>query len=241
VVKAPGGYDGQRESILEDLAVLTGGRCLRASAGDRLEGVCATDLGSARQAWARRDAFAILGAAGHRQAIRTRAIGVRAELGAVHDNPAQRKLLEHRLANLAGVAAIVRVGGASEVEREERRLRVEAAMRSGQLALSGGVVPGGGAALLAAAATVTDRTVGERVLKRALASPLRLIARVAGLDPSVIAAQAGRHPGEGFDVVRRCWTPTLLDPYAVVLAALEASVSAAAIGLTAEAVIRRSA
>jgi chaperonin GroEL len=237
-VKAPGAYHGQSESILEDLAVLTGGRCLRAAAGDRLERVNAGDLGSARQAWARRDAFAILGAGGQRQAIRRRAIGVRAELGAVHDNPAQRRLLEKRLANLAGVAAIVRIGGASDVEREERRLRVEAAMRSGQLALSGGVVPGGGAALIAAAESLTDWTVAERMLKRALVSPARLIARLAGLDPGLIVAQASSHPGEGFDVLRKCWTAALVDPYAVVRAALEASVSAAATALTAEAVIR---
>jgi len=239
-VKAPGGYDGERELILEDLAVLTGGRCLRSVAGDRLEQVCAADLGNARQAWARRDAFAILGAAGPRQAIRMRAIGVRADLGAVRDNPARRRLLEKRLANLAGVAAIVRVGGASDVEREERRLQVEAAMRSAQLALSQGVVPGGGAALILAAAALTHRTAAERVLARALASPLRLIARLAGLDPTPIAAQAGCHPGQSFDVLRRCWTSTLVDPYPVVRAALDTSVSAAATALSAEAVVRRS-
>jgi chaperonin GroEL len=240
-VKAPGGYDGQRELILEDLAVVTGGRCLRSAAGDRLEGVCATDLGSARQAWARRDTFAILGAAGHRPAIRERAIGVRAELGAVRDNPSQRRLLQKRLANLAGVGAIVRVGGASDAEREERRLHVEAALRSAQLALSQGVVPGGGASLIAASAALGQRTPAEQALKRALASPLRLIAHLAGLESSVIAGQACAHPGQSFDVIRQCWTSTLLDPYPVVLTAVEASVRAAATALCAEAVIRRSA
>ena len=205
-VRAPAAYDPQRDAILEDLAVLTGARCLRAAAGDRLERVCAADLGSARQAWARNDAFAILGAAGDRQAIRARALAVRAETGQVRDNPAQRRLLERRLANLSGVAALVRVGGATEVERDQRRLRVEAAMRSGRLALQDGVVPGGGAALIACAEAIPPRTAADRVLQRALASPLRMLARLAGLDPSADRRARAVSPGQGFDVLRQTWT-----------------------------------
>jgi chaperonin GroEL len=240
-VKAPAAYDAQREAILEDLAVLTGGRYVRAAAGDRLERLSAADLGSARQAWARHDAFAILGAAGDRQSIRARALAVRAESGQVRGNPAQRRWLEKRLANLSGVAALVRVGGATDAEREERRLRVDAAMRSGRLALQDGVVPGGGAALLGCAAAIPPRSPAGRVLQRALASPLRMIARLAGFDPSAIAEQASCHPGAGFDVLRRTWTPRLVDPYAVVDAALEASISATSTAISAEAVVRRSA
>ena len=238
-VRAPGAYEPQREQILEDLALLTGARYVRVAAGDRLESISAADLGSARQAWARHDRFAILGAAGDRPAIRARALAVRAELGRVHDEPARRMWLQKRLGNLSGVAAVVRVGGATDVEREERRLRVEAAMQSGRLALREGVVPGGGAALIECASALTRDTVAERVLVRALSDPLRRIAQLAGCDPSTVANQARCHPRLAFDAIRRSWTSTLVDPYAVVSAALEASVSAAATAIGAEAIIRR--
>jgi chaperonin GroEL len=237
--KAPAAFDRQQASILEDLAILTGGRCLRAAAGDRLESICANDFGSARQARARRDSFAILGVTGDRQAIRARAIGVRAELETAHDNPSERRLLEKRLANLSGVAAVVRVGGVTDAERDARCLRVSAAVRSGRLALEEGVVPGGGVALLNCAHSLTHATAAAGMLKRALAAPLRLIAKSAGLDPSSIAAQAYGHPGEGFDVVRQNWTASLLDPYAVISAALETSLDTAASAIAAEAVVRR--
>ena len=240
-VKAPGAFDRQQGSILEDLAILTGGLCVCTAAGNRLESICAKDLGSARQAWARRDSFAILGATGDRPTIRARAIGVRSELETTHANPSERRLLEKRLANLSGVAAVVRVGGATDAEREVGCLRVEAAIRSSRLALDEGVVPGGGVALLNCAQSLTHATAAARMLKRALAGPLRRIAKSAGLDASSIAAHAFCHPGEAFDVVRLTWTPTLVDPYAVVSAALEASISAAAIAITADAVVRRQA
>jgi chaperonin GroEL len=237
-VRAPA-HDQQRVSILEDLAVLTGAHCLRLATGDRLEGVRAADLGSARQAWARNDAFGILGGAGDRLAIRSRAIACRAELGQVRDNPAERKLLQKRLANLSGVAAVVRVGGVADADREQRSLRSEAAIRAAQLALRDGVVPGGGAALINCAEALTLATPARIILKRALASPMRLLARLAGLEPATLATQVCSHRGESFDVLRRTWTPTLVDPYPVVSAALEASISAAATAMSAEAVVRR--
>jgi chaperonin GroEL len=230
-VKAPSG-----EGVLDDMAVLTGSRCLRAAAGDRLENIRETDLGRARQALARQDRCTMLGAAGDRAAIRARTIAVRAELAALGDNPAARQVWQRRIANLCGVAAIVRVGAASETEREALRLRVEAATRSAQLGLLEGVVPGGGAALLHCA---RNRSTGERILGRALAGPLRLIARLAGYDAGSIVSDARTQPGMAFDALSGVWTDALLDPYAVVAAALEASVSAAATATTAEAVIRR--
>ncbi len=130
----------------------------------------------------------------------------------------------------------MRVGGASETEREARRLRVEAATRAARLALLDGVVAGGGAALLRCAC---DVSAAERILGRALASPLRLIARLAGLDAEAIVAEARMQPRAAFDVLRGMWTDVLVDPYAVVASALEASVSAAVTAVTAEAVIRR--
>jgi chaperonin GroEL len=229
-VKAPSAAE------LEDLAVLTGGRCLCAAAGDRLEDVRETDLGRARQAWARHNTFTILGAGGGRDAIRAHMMAVRAELGAARDNPAERRQYERRIANLCGVAAVVRVGGASESEREALRLHVEAATRSARLALLDGVVAGGGAELLRCA---SGASAGDRILGRALASPLRLIARSAGFDAERIVAEARLQPDAAFDVLSGRWTHLLVDPYAVVAAALEASVSAVLTAVTAEAVIRR--
>jgi chaperonin GroEL len=231
VVKAPPG-----EGVLEDLAILTGSRCLRAAAGDRLENVREADLGRARQAWARRDGFTILGAAGERTAIRARTLAVRGELAALRDDPALRRLYERRIANLCGVAALVRLGSASESEREALRLRVEAATRAARLALLEGVVPGGGAALLHCA---SDGSIEDPRLGRALASPLRLIGRLAGFDADMLVAEARMQSGRAFDVLRGMWTDALVDPYPVIAAALDASVSAALTAVTAEAVIRR--
>jgi chaperonin GroEL len=230
-VKAPSG-----EGVLEDVAILTGSRCLRTDAGDRLENIRETDLGRARQTWARHDGCTILGAGGDLAAIRARTIAVRSELAAVRDNPAARRAYERRIANLCGVAAVVRVGGASETECEALRLRVESALRSAQFGLLEGAVPGGGAALLHCARA---GSTGERILGRALASPLRLIARQAGYDAGSIASEARMRPGMAFDVLNGVWTDALVDPYTVVAAALEASASAAATAMGAEAVIRR--
>jgi chaperonin GroEL len=231
VVKAP-----PTEGVLEDMAILTGSRCLRAATGDRLENIRETDLGRARQAWARHGECSILGAGGDRAAIRARTVAIRAALAAVRDNPAARRECEHRMANLCGVAAVVRVGGATEIERDALRLRVEAATRSAQLALQEGVVPGGGAALLRCAC---DGSTGERIVGRALATPLRLIAQQAGYNPALIISESRVRPGMAFDVLRGVWTDALVDPYRVVAAAVEASVSAAVTSITAEAVIRR--
>ena len=166
--------------------------------------------------------------------------GAGRDSGQVRDNPAQRRLLEKRLANLSGVAALVRVGGATDAEREERRLRVEAAMRSGRLALQEGVVPGGGAALIGCAEALPRRTAAERVLQRALASPLRTIARLAGFDPSADRRAGALPPRSGLRRDAPDLEPALVDPYAVVAAAVEASVSAAATAISADAVVRRS-
>jgi chaperonin GroEL (HSP60 family) len=113
-------------------------------------------------------------------------------------------------------------------------------MRSGQLALRDGVVPGGGAALNGCAEKLLPVTPAERILKRSMASPLRHIARLAGFDPDIVSAQARCHPGQAFDVIRQTWSATRVDPYPVVSAALDASVSAAATAISADAIVRRS-
>jgi chaperonin GroEL len=240
----------QRTRILEDLAILTGGRCVRAEAGERLEEVKAEDLGRARQVWATRSAFGVLGGRGERAAIRRRLAEAKAEAVAVRDDRYLYDKIQERIGKLAGTAAVVRVGAPTTAAREDLRLRVEAAVAAARLALAQGVVPGGGAALLACAQVLEEaaspdtRAVGLRVLARALAEPMRVIVGHAGHDAGAVVAEGRRRgPGWTFDVVRGAWVDAwssgLVDAAAVVAAALEASVGGACASLSVEGLIRR--
>jgi chaperonin GroEL len=247
-VRAPA-FGTQRTRILEDLAVITGGRCLLEERQERLTEVSDQHLGRARQAWATRTAFGVLGGKGDRVAIRQRIAAARLELGAADDLYTREKIKE-RIGKLAGAVAIIRVGAPTSAAQEELKVRIEAAVKSAQAALGEGVVPGGGAALLACQPALAqlaasgDEALGLRALSRALAEPLRTIARNAGLEAGLLVEETSRR-GEPwvFDVVRREWVDArqagLVDPLAVVLTALETSVSAAATALSAEVLIQR--
>ena len=254
-VRAPS-IGEQQVRILEDLAVVTGGRCMRRACGERLEDVTVADLGQARQAWASKSAFGILGGRGDRAAIRQRIAEARAELGAISDDQYARDKVRERIGKLAGTAAVIRVGAPTTGEREELKLRVEAAVTAARAALEHGVVPGGGGALLACAPALEtlaadcdradrgDEAAGVRALARALAEPMRTIARNAGLESAPILAEARRRgPGWTFDVLRQEWVDPfdagIVDPLAVVLTALETSASAVAATVTADVLIRR--
>lgn len=247
-VQAPS-IGAQRTRILEDIAVATGGRCLVAEAGGRPEEVTPGDLGSARQAWASRRTFAILGGRGSREAIRRRIGEAKAELAAT-DDPTLIRRIRERIGKLAGAAAVVRVGAPTDDAREELKVRIEAAVQSARLGLEQGVVAGGGAALLACGAGLErldlegDAAIGARILARALEAPLRTIAANAGRDPSpIVHAARRRGPDWAFDVVRGAWVQAhevgLVDPLAVALAALKGGASAGGLALTTEALVRR--
>ena len=249
-VKAPS-FGLQRTQILEDIAAITGGRCICKERQDRMADVIADDLGRARQAWAARSAFGILGGRGDKAVIRQRIGQVKAELGQVPiDDVYTTSLLRERIGKLAGTAAIVRVGAAGQAEQEELKIRIEAAVSAGRSALSDGVVPGGGAALIACAVVLhsadvrssLEEAAGMRALEEALAEPMRVILKNAGLEPEVIV-DAARHNGMTYDVVRRefvdPWRAGYADPLSVTQAALESSVSAAATALTSEVLIHR--
>ena len=248
-VSAPSiGY--QRTGILEDLATMTGGRCIRVELGDRLERVSPDDLGSARQVWATRQAFGVMGGRGDRAAIRKRIVDVRAELSAGQDDPYIRTKVRERLAKLTGTGASIQVGAPTKRSQELLRQRIDATITSTRLALEGGVVPGGGGALLACAAELErqagtgDEGAGVRLLARALAAPALVIARNAGLDGRAIVHQRhGRGGATAFDVLKGAWVDArksgLVDPVGVTRAALEAAVSTAVTALTAEVMIRR--
>ena len=246
-VRAPS-FGVQRTRILEDIAAITGGRCVCQERYDRLADVSVHDLGRARQAWATRFAFGILGGHGSKAAIRQRIADAKAELGRVDNDPHTTRLIRERIGKLAGTAAIVRVGAPTQAEQEELKLQVEAGVRSARSALSDGVVPGGGAALLACIAALEalevggDEAFGVKALAHALAEPMRVIVANAGLQPAPIVERA-RCGRQVYDVVRRGWVDPwsggIIDPLSVAEAALATSVSAIATALRSEVLIHR--
>ncbi|MCC6627859.1 MAG: chaperonin GroEL [Chloroflexi bacterium] len=249
-VKAPS-IGSQRTFILEDIAVITGGRCVHQEAAERFEDVQSYDLGRARQAWATRWAFGILGGMGSKGAIRQRINEAKAELKTIKDDDYTVGKIRERIGKLAGAAAIIRVGAPTKADQAERRLRIEAAVTAGRAALQEGVVAGGGAAFIACIPALErlaselngDEAVGVRALAGALTAPMRAIAENAGLAPSSIVHLA-REKGLPwtFDVVRQAWVDAyangIADPLPVVLAALEISISAATMALTTDVLIR---
>jgi len=249
VVQAPSTGD-VRAAILGDLAVIGGGHLVQHAAGGLAEFVPA-DLGRARQAWATRSAFGILGGRGTRGAIRQRVAEARAALQRAADDQYQRSMAQQRIGRLLGIGAVIRVGAASELAREDLRLRAEAAVNAARLALEDGVVAGGGLALVRAAAALrcrawqADEAVAAQVLAVALEAPLRTILRNAGAQaPGRVLDEAGRRGAwETFDVVRGTWVDAwqtgLLDPLAVTRTAVEVSASAARTALTTGALVLR--
>jgi chaperonin GroEL len=251
-VRAPS-IGTQRARILEDLAVITGGRCISQERHDGLADVTIDDLGKARQGWATRFAFGILGGHGTKSAIRQRIAEARAELRAVEDDVYTTTKIQERIGKLAGTAVTIHVGAPTKAEQEDLKLRIEAAVRSARSAVQEGVVPGGGLALLACTSALKamevtgDEAVGVQALAQALGEPMRAIVRNAGLDAGPIMDEARRGVQQDqprvFDVLRREWVDPwragIVDPLAVALAALETSVSTAVLALTADVLVRR--
>lgn len=246
--KAPH-FGDQRAGILDDLATVTGGRSVLIDRHERLEDVTLADLGRARQAWVTHSHFGILGGRGEKAAIRERIKIVKQELRATsEDDQWSRERVKERIGKLSGLSAQIKVGAPTPSTRDELKLRVEAAVTSARAAVQDGVVPGGGAALVACGPALKslelsgDEALGARILARALAEPMRTLARNAGLDPSAIVAEARkRGPGWTYDVVDNgwvnAWKAGILDPLPVTTAGLEAAVSAAGAALTSDVLI----
>jgi chaperonin GroEL len=244
-VRAPS-MGTQRLRILEDLAVTTGGRCLSEERGDRLEDVTIADLGQARQVWATRFSFGILGGQCNKAAIRGRIAEAKAELSAVETNDEfTREKIKERIGKLGGTAAVIHVGAATESEQEDLKMRIEAAVRAARSAVEDGVVVGGGAALIACIGALEalcpggDEAVGVQTLAHALAEPMRAIVHNAGYEPEPILFEARARPGQAFDVTTGVWTTAIADPVAVTITALETAISAAGSALSADVLIRR--
>jgi chaperonin GroEL len=247
-VKAPG-FGDRRKAMLEDLAILTNAQVITEEAGRRLETAELTDLGTARRVSANKDYTTIIEGAGSDQAIQGRIAQIRAQIETTTSEFDKEKLQE-RLAKLAGGVAVIRVGGATEVELKEKKHRVEDALSATRAAVEEGIVPGGGVALINAISSLEKLTddhpdvrTGIQIMRRALEEPLRRIAANAGQEGSVIVEELRRRnqvrlgydasTGEFVDMVER----GIIDPLKVTRAGLENAASAAAMIMTTEALI----
>ncbi|MBI3971340.1 MAG: chaperonin GroEL [Chloroflexi bacterium] len=247
-IKAPGAGD-RRVRILEDVAILAGGRMIAEDAGDKLEDATIKDVGYAKRVWANRDFFSIVGGAGDQNAIRRRIQEIKLLMPSA-DGDYEREKMRERLGKLQGGIGILKVGAASERERETKKQRGEEAVAAARAAAEEGVVPGGGAAYLAClpalrelADTLEGETaLGVKVLIKTLQAPTEWIVRNSGRDPRPILAKLRESPpGYGYDAVEDRITDMteagILDPLKVVRTALETGASAGIMALTTDALV----
>ena len=245
-VKAPG-YGDRRKAILEDIAVLTGGKAITEDLGLKLENLTMADLGQAKKITVNKDDTTIVEGGGTAASIAGRVKQLRVQ---IDDTTSEydRAKLEERLAKLAGGVAIIKVGAATETELKEKKARVEDAMHATKAAVEEGVVPGGGVALLRARqalehlAVADDERLGVDIVFRAVEEPMRWIATNAGHEGSIVVERTrGMNHEEGFNAQTERYENLVhagvIDPTKVVRAALQNAASVASLLLTTEAVI----
>merc|ERR1712023_581231 len=226
-VKAPG-FGDRRKAMLQDIAVLTGGQVVSEDLGIKLENVTIDMLGTAKRVSIDKDNTTIIDGAGKKKDIDGRVNQIRAQIEETSSDYDREKLQE-RLAKLAGGVAVIRVGGATEVEVKERKDRVDDALNATRAAVEEGVVTGGGCALLYAASVLDgvkvkgdDQKAGVEIIKKALQAPARQIADNAGEDGSVIVGKLmeSKKDDEGYDAVSGTFTDMVkagvIDPTKVV-------------------------
>ena len=246
-VKAPG-FGDRREAMLEDIAVLTGGKLITEKAGLKLENTTLRDLGSARTVIANKDTTTIVEGAGKSEAIQARVKQIRAQILETTSDYDREKLQE-RLAKLAGGVGVIKVGAATEVELKEKKHRVEDALSATRAAVEEGIVAGGGSVLVHAIPALDkvqvaagDEQTGVNILRRALEEPLRQIAFNAGRDGAVVAAEVHRSPRNyGFDALKSEYVDMfkagIIDPVKVTRSALQNAASIGGMFLTTDALI----
>jgi len=245
-VKAPG-YGDRRKAMLEDIAILTGGKAITEDLGLKLENMTIEDLGQAKKITIDKDTTTIVEGAGTTAAIAGRVKQLRTQ---VEDTTSDydREKLQERLAKLVGGVAIIKVGAATETELKEKKARVEDAMHATKAAVEEGIVPGGGVALLRAAKVlnhllvVGDEQVGVNVIRRAVEEPMRWIAINAGQEGSIVVQRTREMSDEeGFNAQTERYENLVqagvIDPAKVVRSALQNAASVASLLLTTEAVI----
>jgi len=247
-VKAPG-FGDRRKAMLQDIAILTGGQVISEDLGMKLENVGIDMLGSAKKIRITKDDTTVIDGAGDKGEIDARVAQIRQQIEETTSDYDREKLQE-RLAKLAGGVAVIRVGGATEIEVKERKDRVDDALNATRAAVQEGVVVGGGAALLHAAKKLkgqtganADQDAGIQIVRRAIQVPLRQIAENAGVDGAVVAGKVMESDDEhfGFDAQAERYGDLIkagiIDPAKVVRIALEDAASVAGLLITTEAMV----
>ena len=247
-VKAPG-FGDRRKAMLQDIAVLTGGQVISEDLGIKLENVSMDMLGSAKTLVINKDDTVIVDGIGKKKEIQARCTQIRQQVEETSSDYDREKLQE-RLAKLAGGVAVIKVGGATEVEVKERKDRVDDALHSTRAAVEEGIVPGGGTALLYAVKALAkvsgendDQTKGVDIVRRSLQAPLRQIAENAGFDGAVVAGKLSEQNDtkRGFDAQSENYVNMvkagIIDPTKVVRTALQDAASVAGLLITTEAMV----
>jgi chaperonin GroEL len=247
-VKAPG-FGDRRKAMLEDLAILTGGQVISEELGIKLESVTMDMLGDAKKITITKDTTTVIDGAGDKDAIAARVTQTRAQIEETTSDYDKEKLQE-RLAKLAGGVAVIKVGGATEIEVKERKDRVDDALNATRAAVEEGVVPGGGVALVHAGKVLeglkgdnADQAAGIAIIRKALQAPLRQIAENAGVDGPVVAGKIVENTSKtfGYDAQSEQYGDMLkagvIDPTKVVRIALEYAASVAGLLITTEAMV----
>ena len=245
-VKAPG-FGDRRKEMLEDIAVLTGGKAITEDLGINLENVKVEDLGKAKRVTIDKENTTIIQGAGDKEAIKGRVAQIKREME-TNDSDYDKEKLQERLAKIAGGVAVINVGASTEVEMKERKALVEDALHATRAAVEEGVVPGGGVALLRCIPALDglklegDEQTGVKIVKKALEEPIRQIVSNAGLEGSIVIQKVREEKTNvGYDVVANQYRDMLqagvIDPTKVTRTALENASSIAALLITAETLI----
>ncbi len=246
-VKAPG-FGDRRKEMLQDIAVLTGGKVISEDVGRKLDSVTVDDLGRARRVVADKDDTTIIEGKGKTEDIESRIKQIRSQIDVTTSDYDKEKLQE-RLAKLAGGVAVIKVGGATETDLKEKKHRVEDALSATRAAVEEGILPGGGVALLNAISALDklklkgDEVTGIAILRRALEEPMRCIATNSGREGSVIVNRVKENPiGIGYDALKdeqdvNMVEKGIIDPLKVTRSALENAASIANMILTTESLV----
>ena len=247
-VKAPG-FGDRRKAMMEDISILTGGQVISEDLGIKLENVTINDLGTAKRISIDKENTTIVNGAGTKADIQGRCSQIRKQIEETTSDYDREKLQE-RLAKLAGGVAVIKVGGATEVEVKERKDRVDDALNATRAAVEEGIVAGGGLALIKAASALdkvktanADQKAGVDIVRRALETPIRTIANNAGVDGSVIVGKIkeGKSASEGYDAQTDKFVDMfkagIIDPTKVVRTSLQNAASIAGVLITTEAMV----
>jgi chaperonin GroEL len=246
-VKAPG-FGDRRKAMLEDIAVLTGGKFITEDLGIKLETVELADLGRAKTVVIDKENTTIVEGGGKNSEIQGRVNQIRRQIEETTSDYDREKLQE-RLAKLAGGVAVINVGATTESEMKEKKARVEDALHATRAAVEEGIVPGGGVALIRCLAAIDavkgandDEQIGVDIIKRAVESPLRSLAANAGVEGSLIVSEVKKRKGnEGYNVATGEYTDLVkagvVDPTKVTRSALQNAASISGLLLTTEAVV----